>query len=256
MKLPFDKGMFSASLVLTLVKSVSIRNMSRFVDRNRPNDCKVYVGDLGNGASKQDLEEAFSYYGHLRNVWVARNPPGFAFVEFEDPRDAEDSCRGLDGKSINGQRIRVELSSNRPKRNGRPPPPRRGRPFHPDDRCHECGDKGHYARDCSKQGSGSGSKGGSNSNRRGGSRFHHKEESNVILMFDRSRSRSPAARNYRSRSRSHSRSPPKKNSRSHSSVMAEPRCSCAVACMLHDAVVAVFFCDGQESAKAVDSSEI
>lgn len=61
-------------------------------------DCKVYVGDLGSGASKQELEEAFSYYGPLRNVWVARNPPGFAFVEFEDMRDAEDAVRGLDGR--------------------------------------------------------------------------------------------------------------------------------------------------------------
>lgn len=60
-------------------------------------DGKVYVGDLPQDASEKELERAFSYYGHLRNVWVARNPPGFAFVEFEDYRDAEDSIRGLDG---------------------------------------------------------------------------------------------------------------------------------------------------------------
>lgn len=59
--------------------------------------CKVYVGNLGNNASKNELEDVFSKYGPLRNVWVARNPPGFAFVEFEDPRDAEDAVRGLDG---------------------------------------------------------------------------------------------------------------------------------------------------------------
>lgn len=52
----------------------------------------------GSSASKQDLEDAFSYYGPIRNVWVARNPPGFAFVEFEDARDAEDAVRGLDGR--------------------------------------------------------------------------------------------------------------------------------------------------------------
>merc|ERR1712156_1403264 len=79
--------------------------------------CKVYIGNLGNNASKYDLEDAFAKYGPLRNVWVARNPPGFAFVEFEDARDAEDSVRGLDGTRVCGQRVRVEMSSGQ-SRNG------------------------------------------------------------------------------------------------------------------------------------------
>lgn len=66
--------------------------------RNANLDSKVYVGDLGNDASAQELEDAFGYYGPLKKVWVARRPPGFAFVEFEDPRDAEDACRAMDGK--------------------------------------------------------------------------------------------------------------------------------------------------------------
>ncbi|CAB3364038.1 Hypothetical predicted protein [Cloeon dipterum] len=100
-------------------------------------DCKVYVGDLGSNASKQELEDAFSYYGPLRNVWVARNPPGFAFVEFEDPRDAEDSVRGLDGRTICGRRVRVEMSNGMSKSRFRGGSSRRGRPFHPEDRCYE-----------------------------------------------------------------------------------------------------------------------
>ena len=48
--------------------------------------CKVYIGNLGNNASKYEIEDAFSKYGPLRNVWVARNPPGFAFVEFEEDK--------------------------------------------------------------------------------------------------------------------------------------------------------------------------
>jgi arginine/serine-rich splicing factor 7 len=47
-------------------------------------DTKVYVGGLTKEASKEEIERAFSHYGKLRNVFVARNPPGFAFVEFED----------------------------------------------------------------------------------------------------------------------------------------------------------------------------
>lgn len=78
--------------------------------------CKVYIGNLAEGASKQDIEGSFSKYGHLRNVWVARNPPGFAFVEFEDARDAEDACRHLDGTRIAGSRIKAEMSHGRTRR--------------------------------------------------------------------------------------------------------------------------------------------
>uniref|UniRef100_A0A8C4SPE3 Serine and arginine rich splicing factor 3 n=1 Tax=Erpetoichthys calabaricus TaxID=27687 RepID=A0A8C4SPE3_ERPCA len=62
-----------------------------------PLDCKVYVGNLGNNGNKTELERSFGYYGPLRSVWIARNPAGFAFVEFEDPRDAADAVRELDG---------------------------------------------------------------------------------------------------------------------------------------------------------------
>jgi len=88
--------------------------------------CKVYVGNLGTNTARGDLEASFSKYGQLKNVWVARNPPGFAFVEFEDPRDAEDAVRALDGSRICGVRVRVEMSSGRSRRErDRPPPPRR-----------------------------------------------------------------------------------------------------------------------------------
>ena len=59
--------------------------------------CKVYVGNLGSNTARGDLESSFGKYGSLKNVWVARNPPGFAFVEYEDPRDAEDAVRAMDG---------------------------------------------------------------------------------------------------------------------------------------------------------------
>lgn len=69
--------------------------------QNRIIQCTFTFKSSGSNASKQELEESFSYYGPLRNVWVARNPPGFAFVEFEECRDAEDSVRGLDGRYKN-----------------------------------------------------------------------------------------------------------------------------------------------------------
>ncbi|XP_055314891.1 RNA-binding protein 1-like isoform X3 [Sitodiplosis mosellana] len=91
--------------------------MSRY--REWDLQCKVYVGNLGSSASKHEIENSFSKYGPLRNVWVARNPPGFAFVEFEDRRDAEDAVRALDGSRCCGTRIRVEMSSGRSRRDDR-----------------------------------------------------------------------------------------------------------------------------------------
>ena len=75
-------------------------------------ECKVYVGGLTDRPpSKEDLEYEFSYYGRLRNVWVARSPPGFAYIEFESSRDAKDAVRALDGKSLRGGiRMKVEMA--------------------------------------------------------------------------------------------------------------------------------------------------
>uniref|UniRef100_A0A671QST1 Serine/arginine-rich splicing factor 3 n=1 Tax=Sinocyclocheilus anshuiensis TaxID=1608454 RepID=A0A671QST1_9TELE len=93
------------------------------LSRDCPLDCKVYVGNLGNSGNKTELERAFGYYGPLRSVWVARNPPGFAFVEFEDPRDATDAVRELDGRTLCGCRVQVEMSSGEKRSRYRGPPP-------------------------------------------------------------------------------------------------------------------------------------
>ncbi|OCT70288.1 hypothetical protein XELAEV_18037210mg [Xenopus laevis] len=73
-------------------------------------DCSVYVGNLGQHGNKAVLDQAFGVYGPLRRIWVAQKPPGFAFVEFEDPRDAATAVQGLNGKNLCGSHIKVEFS--------------------------------------------------------------------------------------------------------------------------------------------------
>ena len=71
------------------------------------------MGGLGNTGDKQELWRTFSKYGTLREVWVARNPPGFAFVEFEDSRDANEAVRAMDGRRLGDRKLRVEISKTR-----------------------------------------------------------------------------------------------------------------------------------------------
>nr|CAD2185504.1 unnamed protein product [Meloidogyne enterolobii] len=83
---------------------------------------KVYVGGLPEDATSEELDDAFHKFGRIRKIWVARRPPGFAFVEFDDHRDAEDAVRSMDGTRICGVKARVELSvsaSGRPSGGGR-----------------------------------------------------------------------------------------------------------------------------------------
>ena len=48
----------------------------------------MYYCDL---IRRYDLEDAFGKYGPVKNVWVARRPPGFGFVEMEERQDAEEA---------------------------------------------------------------------------------------------------------------------------------------------------------------------
>lgn len=80
----------------------------------------MYVGGLVEGIKKEDLEREFDKYGKLNSVWVALNPPGFAFIEFENVQEAEDACSAMNGFEMLGATLKVELSRKRdgPRRNG------------------------------------------------------------------------------------------------------------------------------------------
>jgi len=73
-----------------------------------PLDAKIYIGDLGSDATRYELEDAFSPFGSVKNVWIAKRPPGFAFILMEDSRDAEDAVKELDGTRICGRRVKVD----------------------------------------------------------------------------------------------------------------------------------------------------
>ncbi|XP_030544842.1 serine/arginine-rich splicing factor SR30-like isoform X4 [Rhodamnia argentea] len=72
----------------------------------------IYVGNLPGDVRMREVEDLFYKYGPIVDVdlKIPPRPPGYAFVEFEDPRDAEDAIRGRDGYKFDGYRLRVELA--------------------------------------------------------------------------------------------------------------------------------------------------
>ena len=70
---------------------------------------RVYIGNAAR-LEKEDLRDSFAQFGEIRDVWIARNPPGFGFVTFYRPEDAEKAIRDGNGMEIRGDRVSVEMA--------------------------------------------------------------------------------------------------------------------------------------------------
>ncbi len=75
----------------------------------------LYVGGLHPETTASGLEALFAAHGQVCEARVVMRPStgrcrGFGYVTFESPSDARRARAALDGKELDGARLRVDLA--------------------------------------------------------------------------------------------------------------------------------------------------
>ena len=72
----------------------------------------LYVGNMDQTTTEQDLKTAFGTYGPVEIVTIIKDratglPRGFGFVEMSEDKDAREAVQGLNGSVLAGRTINV-----------------------------------------------------------------------------------------------------------------------------------------------------
>lgn len=84
---------------------------------------KLYVGNMSFNLTESDLEAAFGEFGTVNSTTVITDREtgrarGFGFVEMGSDAEAQAAIDGLDGKSLDGRQLTVNIAKPRENRGG------------------------------------------------------------------------------------------------------------------------------------------
>lgn len=83
---------------------------------------RIYIGNMSFITTEDTLKKTFSQFGNVLSAEVIRDKfteqsKGFGFVEMENEEDAKKAISGLNGKDLEGRRLRVNFAEQKPPRN-------------------------------------------------------------------------------------------------------------------------------------------
>ncbi|KAI0213301.1 Serine/arginine-rich splicing factor 10 [Lamellibrachia satsuma] len=86
--------------------------MSRY---SRPPNTSLYVRNVPEGTRPDEIKSLFGKYGPVTDAYMpldyyTRRSRGFAYIQFEDPRDAEDAMYNLDRTRFYGRELEIEFA--------------------------------------------------------------------------------------------------------------------------------------------------
>ena len=83
----------------------------------------IYVGNLSNEVTEEDLKQAFETFGEVESVKIIKDKytdrsKGFGFVEMASKAEGQSAIDGLNGKELKGRALNVNEARPRTERRG------------------------------------------------------------------------------------------------------------------------------------------
>lgn len=87
---------------------------------------KIYIGNLSYTTKEDSLSNYFSSYGEVLSSVIIKDKfteqsKGFGFVEMADDSAADRAIAELNGREIDGRKVRVNFAEEKPSRPARRP---------------------------------------------------------------------------------------------------------------------------------------
>ena len=85
---------------------------------------RIYIGNLSFNTTEESLNNAFSAFGEVISATlimdkITNRSKGFGFVEMPDDDAAFNAIRSLNGKDLDGRKVRVSIAEDNSPRNPR-----------------------------------------------------------------------------------------------------------------------------------------
>jgi len=87
-----------------------------------PEDCKLFVYGVSIRTPKEELQAEFEKFGEVLDAY--NSGKGYAFITYQSKQEAEDAKNALNGQTVCGQEIKVDVA--KPRGSARPRGPGRG----------------------------------------------------------------------------------------------------------------------------------